>query len=352
MKCPRCQSDNPAGTHLCTSCGAELFTGAETQRTTGGPQPGIPPQGQARSESASMGADNATREMLRKRAFTGSAEITGASPYITQPSVGTQRIGQVEREMSLTMGVLFVVGVGVAAAVIYLNLPEEDRSYAGSPMAFLVEHALRKQSATPANFETYIGYEIGSPMMYDAKAALGLREVEKVTMEVPSGAGKLVIPEQPQAMKTKAKPVEPVVESPAPVAEAEVESVPVTPPSPVEVAALAPVEKAALPPPKTEPADGAPVVDRSINSEKPHKQTRSGCAAENDSKDCAHRHVVTFRRNWGPVLEERVYPSREMSMRARQLWFREGKILEPDGVINETYVVKPGGFSPIPGHPA
>lgn len=71
---------------------------------------------------------------------------------------------------------------------------------------------------------------------------------------------------------------------------------------------------------------------------------------EEDNNGCEHRYIVTFKRTWGPILEERAYSSREMSLRAQELWHREGKILEPDGEINDTYEVKPKTFTPIPGH--
>jgi outer membrane biosynthesis protein TonB len=360
MKCPQCQLENPAVMNVCTSCGAELFPGVEKQRRASGNSPDsssrIPPQ----QKAAIAEAEQASREMRRKRAFSGSAEITGSSPYITQPSIGRQRVGQIERQMSMALGLLFVIVIGVAAWVVTLNLPDDEKPYAGSPLAFLIEEALRKPNKK-VNAETYIGYEIGSPMMYDAKAALGLREVETALVEAPAAAGKTdaVQPEQqPQVVEQV-----PRLQKEEPPRPEKIEAMPLSPtppaqsaatPEPVQVANLKPVEKTEPPPPPEEPqasASRVPVVDRSIVSEKPRKRAKSGCMAEEGSKDCAHRHVVTFKRNWGPVLEERIYPSRDMSRRAQELWRREGKILEPDGRINDTYVLKPKSFSPIPGHP-
>ena len=360
MKCPQCQLENPAGTNTCLSCGAVLLNGDPPKSRNSRERPADTATAPAENAQASAQAEaaaeteRAARELRRKRAFSGSADITGSSPYITQPTLGRKYVGQVERDMGWGLGALFIVAIGVAYWVVYLNLPEDDKPYAaGSPVAFLIEYMLRKPQTEKVNFETYIGYELGSPMMYDAKAALGLREVEKTIATAPPAADRIEVVEQEPVEEPAAAP-EPKKPEPSPVAEVETAPVPKPPPppAPVEVAALAPVEKA-LPPPKVEETDvnRVPVVDRSIDSEKPPKRTKSGCPSAND-EDCAQRHVVTFRRNWGPVLEERVYSSEEMSRRARELWQREGKILEPNGRINETYVVKPKGFTPIPGHPA
>ena len=56
-----------------------------------------------------------------------------------------------------------------------------------------------------------------------------------------------------------------------------------------------------------------------------------------------------FQGAFGRVVEKRSYPSEEMKLRALGLWAAEWKILEPDGTINEKYVVKPK-FNPLLGH--
>jgi hypothetical protein len=361
MKCPQCQRENPAGTNTCFFCGTELSNGAppKSRGIPEGPtdSTSTPTANASASATAEAAAETAraARELRRKRAYSGSAEISGSSPYITQPSLGRKRVGQVEQEISWGLGALFIVAIGVAYWVVYLNLPEDDKPYAAaSPVAFLIEHVLRKPQNSKVNFETYIGFEVGSPMMYDAKAALGLREVEKTIAMAPPAAAKPRIAEPEPAEEPMAAP-EPKKPEPKPVAAAAVEKtpspVPPPQPAPVEVAAIAPVETAPLPKVEEEDTGRAPVVDRSIDSEKPPQRTKSGCSSGTDKQDCTQRHVVTFKRNWGPVLTERVYTSDEMARRARELWQREGKILEPNGRINETYVVKPKAFSPIPGHP-
>jgi hypothetical protein len=361
MKCPQCQLENPVGTNTCLACGAAFANAAppkSREDTDGTPESAFASAENAQAQDQAEAAaetERAARELRRKRAFSGSAEITGFSPYITQPTLGRKRVSQVEREMGWGLGALFIVAIGVAYWVVYINLPEDEKPYAaGSPVAFLIEHVLRKPQAEKVNFETYIGFEVGSPMMYDAKAALGLREVEKTMAAAPPAASVQPAVEQEPAEEPAHVP-EPKKPEPKPAAEVETAPAPAPtpPPAPVEVAVLAPVETV-VPATKVEQPEVSrvPVVDRSIDSEKPPKRTKSGCPAGANDKDCAQRHVVTFRRNWGPVLEERVYGSEEMSRRARQLWQREGKILEPNGRINDTYIVKPKTFTPIPGHPA
>lgn len=332
MKCPQCRLENPAGTTVCTSCGSPLFTAADSA------------------------SEEAARAQRRKRAFSSGVDISGSSPYITQPSAGRQRVSQVERQMSVLLGGLFVIVMAVSALAIYLNVPKEGEPYYGSPFAAMIEHALRKPVRN-ASAETWTGKEIGAAMLYDVNAQF--RDIDAMLAEAPSAAGQRTYvesatesmePEQPRPRREKrAKKTEPIQEA-APEVLPPLET-PTVEAQPVQVAAVAPVEATAPPPRKEPPATNqVAVVDRSITSEKPRKRLKSGCMAEEGESACGHRYVVEFKRTWGPVLEERVYPSREMSQRAQALWHREGKILEPNGKINETYVVKPKTFSPIPGH--
>jgi hypothetical protein len=60
---------------------------------------------------------------------------------------------------------------------------------------------------------------------------------------------------------------------------------------------------------------------------------------------------VQFKGAFGLViLEERHYASQEMKQKALELWDSEQKILEPDGSINEKYVIKPPKAVGIPGY--
>jgi len=63
------------------------------------------------------------------------------------------------------------------------------------------------------------------------------------------------------------------------------------------------------------------------------------------------QHHVTFKGPFGIPVEKRNYPSEQMKQKALDLWDREKKILEPDGSINDKYVVKQKiGSGLIPGH--
>lgn len=60
---------------------------------------------------------------------------------------------------------------------------------------------------------------------------------------------------------------------------------------------------------------------------------------------------VQFKGAFGLViLEERHYPNPEMKQKALELWDSDQKILEPDGSINEKYVIKQPKAVGIPGH--
>ena len=59
---------------------------------------------------------------------------------------------------------------------------------------------------------------------------------------------------------------------------------------------------------------------------------------------------ANFNLALGVIVETRTYPSKKMKQRAMELWASEKKILEPDGSINDKYVLKKSDFSPIPGH--
>ena len=62
------------------------------------------------------------------------------------------------------------------------------------------------------------------------------------------------------------------------------------------------------------------------------------------------RYQANFNLALGVIVETRTYPSKKMKQRAMELWATEKKILEPDGSINDKYVLKKSDFSPIPGH--
>lgn len=57
-----------------------------------------------------------------------------------------------------------------------------------------------------------------------------------------------------------------------------------------------------------------------------------------------------FTGLFGLIDEKRSYPSAEMRQKAKALWDKERKILEPDGSINEQYAQKQNSGNVIPGH--
>jgi hypothetical protein len=323
MKCPQCGKENAVEYASCVACGAGLIAG-----------------------DGALGR--------RKRAFYGNTGIAG-SPYITQPSVDVNRVIQVEKQMSMLLGVLFMATLALGALAVYLNLPdEEQQSYRVSPLAALIERALNSP-LQHTHTQTFTGREIGAPMLYNANASTALQKIENALEEAPPAANKLQAGGEGKKRKSKEKVLQPKMEKP--IQEAKAEPPPLhtlQPVASVEVPAAPPAENASMPPEKTEDpnANKVAVVDRSIVSDKPPKRHKSGCVLDKDTEECASRYVVTFKRKWGPIVEERAYPNPEMSQRAQELWRREGKILEPNGKINDSYVVKPKTFSPIPGHPA
>lgn len=77
------------------------------------------------------------------------------------------------------------------------------------------------------------------------------------------------------------------------------------------------------------------------DTEPKHIDSKSGSLAE---------FTVSFELAFGIVVESRTYPTLQMKRKALDLWKRERKILEPDGTINEKYVLRPQSPGPIPGH--
>ena len=73
-------------------------------------------------------------------------------------------------------------------------------------------------------------------------------------------------------------------------------------------------------------------------------------ATQTHTPSPAPTYHAQFKGAFGLVLlEERRYHSAEMKQKALELWDKEQKILEPDGTINDKYVVKPQKPRGIPG---
>jgi|GEM_PF-1959976 len=363
MKCPQCQQENSAGTIFCVSCGAGLIPGTRYKRRKSPEEnagDSAAPQFSLTEAEAAAEAERIALLLRKKSAFPGSA---GTSPYITQPSVGVERVSQIEKQMSLLLGGLLIGAVALGVLGVYLNLPEEDQPYRVSPLAGLIEQILNKPPHQ-AHMQSLADQKIGAPMLYNVNARSGLAEVEATMAKAPAAASAAdttrEAQEQPPVEERQEKaqeqqaPEKPAPDNGEPIQMAKLETPPAqTPPPPEPVARPATSTANNAPPPaaKIHPnANKVAVVDRNIVTKKPLKRDSLGCAIDQDPQECSPGYVVTFKRVWGQVVEERIYPSSEMSRRALELWRREGKILEPNGKINEAYVVKPKTFSPIPGH--
>jgi hypothetical protein len=360
MKCPQCQQENSAGTTFCISCGAGLIPGTRSKRRKAPEE--NPADTAAPQSSQTEAAAEAERIALLLRKKSAFPESTGTSRYITQPSVGIERVSQIEKQMSLLLGGLLIGAVLLGLLGVYLNLPEEEQPYRVSPLAGLIEQILNKPPQK-ADMQSLADQKIGAPMLYHVNTETSLAEVEATLAKAPASASPVGTTEEMQKQPPREKRQEKVQEQQAPEKPSQDDE------EPIQMAKLETpsVQPPPLPEPvatpATSPANDAPpaarmhpnenkvaVVDRTIVAKKPLKRDSLGCAIDQDPQECSPGYVVTFKRVWGQVVEERIYPSGEMSRRALELWHREGKILEPNGKINETYVVKPKTFSPIPGH--
>lgn len=73
--------------------------------------------------------------------------------------------------------------------------------------------------------------------------------------------------------------------------------------------------------------------------------------AQHDAEHAPKGYHVSFKGPFGITVEKRTYPTEQMRQQALDLWDREKKILEPDGSINDKYVLRSKPVSGlIPGH--
>lgn len=121
-------------------------------------------------------------------------------------------------------------------------------------------------------------------------------------------------------------------------------------------------EKATKPPARAQPVQEAPAEDPVITTATAPVQAdetskeNEGIKEKEDAKEDTKEeepfsgYKVAFKVGFGQLAETRTYPSKQMRNRALELWTLEQKILEPDGTVNDKYVLKEAEFSPIPGH--
>jgi len=358
MICPQCRSANPDEATTCLSCRAAIKPESSQTNPSASPD-SVPtdisspasPNDEVSSEELTAQAELLAQKIREKRA---RAALASASASISPPadtSAKPPKAKQLEREMILLLGLVFVGAIGVAGLVIDLNMPEDHKkqvtAFKGGEETFQTVNAQplhpvqadqEQQALAPAREEAIddAGQGITGSVAADQETERGEAQVASVE-EISA----------PIAFKP----------APVPVADAAEKAVDQTSPAPTTRPRMEPVrttQRAAFSPPagpKASRSMKVAVVDKSMASNKNRKRGEAGCNPNAENTNCTHRYVVTFKRFWGPVLEERVYPTRRMSIRAQELWYREGKILEVDGSINEAYVVKPKVFAPVPGYP-
>lgn len=320
MKCSHCQFENPPATTVCAGCGAA-----------------VPPHPDAKASYASAAVSGnlllGNEEELRakaewlakriqaKRAFAGRLSAISNTARTPLPS-----ISKIETEMSLILGGIFVGAIALSFTTIYFSMPGHEAEAVRGRVAGFVSDA-RKEAVREANADTR------PEAVASTQAAL----------QVESGPQPEVAP---AATTVQVADLEPIPADGVTMA---------APPSEPEMV-LQNTSPAVIP----AKAESASTANSARNSSKSvhskhipkhrARQLAAACMPAHQGK-CHPQYVVSFKRFWGPVLEERVYPNRKMTRRARTLWDREGKILEADGTINDKYVVKPKTFAPIPGFP-
>lgn len=115
-------------------------------------------------------------------------------------------------------------------------------------------------------------------------------------------------------------------------------------------------DKVAKPPARVQPVQeipaDAPVVITATAPVRADENTKEKEVAKENTKEEEPftGYKVAFKVGFGQLAETRTYPSKQMRNRALELWTLEQKILEPDGTVNDKYVLKEAEFRPIPGH--
>jgi hypothetical protein len=355
MICPRCQAANPNQATTCLSCGAAISPASNRIDPSTNPDPvsadipsPVSPNEEVSSEALTAQAELLAQKIREKRARAALANAAASS----SPPAGTPakppKDEQLEREMILLLGLVFVSAIGVAGLVIDLNIPEDHKepvtAFKAGEEAFQTANTQalppaqagqEQQAPAPAIEETIAeeDQENTEPVAVDQETELN--ETQVASLEEDSAPVAAVPAQAPAA--------ENAVDQASPASN---HRPPIEPARTTQHATFSPSAGS-----KASRAMKVAVVDKSIAPNKNRKRGAAACDPNAEGADCSHRYVVTFRRFWGPVLEERVYPTRKMSIRAQELWRIEGKILEVDGSINETYVVKPKVFAPVPGFP-
>lgn len=294
MKCPHCQFKNLQGSLVCTACGTVLSSRHPANATI----PGNPLSGNEEELKAKA-------EWLAKRIQAKRALAARFSTFSDAPRHLLPHIPKIESEMSLLLGGVFAGAVALSFTTLYFNMPEHQAEAVRGRFADFVNEA-KSEAVNEAHAGT-------------ATVAVSQTQASPVPVQVAAM--------QPVAVETTTEII--VV------------------PEPLNSVGYAQTKSDV-----TTPITSEPSKLRHMKHASKHRapQFAASCIPRHSAK-CSPQYVVSFKRFWGPVLEERVYPNRKMTRRAQTLWDREGKILEADGTINDKYSVKPKTFTPIPGYP-
>jgi hypothetical protein len=357
MICPQCQAANLNDVTVCSSCGAAIPSGSSHIDPAATTDPVSPQNNDIPSASSSIEALtseelNAQAELLaqkvrEKRARAALASAASSNSLSADTPVTPPKVQQLEREMSMLLGLVSISVVGIASLMFYFNMPEYRKAELVAFMNKGGEKTIQTANdQSPHASSTLPAKEAEVPMSAETRQESAPVEVVDAP-EAQPGMMQLAVAEN-ESPSANAQPTSTLETNLAkktdqlslsPRNKQHVEAETTNPPT-----GLIPATKASR-------TTKVAVADKSVMSNKSRKREVAGCNPNAKGTECSHRYVVTFKRFWGPILEERVYPTREMSMRAQDLWYREGKILEVDGSINEAYVVKPKDFSPVPGFP-
>jgi hypothetical protein len=254
------------------------------------------------------------KRIQAKRAL--AARLAALGNTIRTPS---PEISRVETEMSLILSGIFVGAIALSFTAVYFSMPAHKAEAVRDRVSDLVSDARNKA-------------------VNEAKAGT---QAAEIASDMATLQGDLMPPSSPASMQV------------AGIGTAEDVAMQVSADEP-GTASPNTLNAASVRHEMSATRSPSPEVSKPLHKNRTMKhrsrQLAASCTPRHPGK-CSPQYVVSFKRFWGPVLEERVYPNRRMTRRARLLWDREGKILEVDGSINEKYVVKPKTFSPIPGYP-
>ena len=123
-----------------------------------------------------------------------------------------------------------------------------------------------------------------------------------------------------------------------------------------EIKAPPAADKATKPSARVQPVQTIPADDPVITTATAPVQADENIKEKEEAKEDTKEeepfsgYKVAFKVGFGQLAETRTYPSKQMRNRALELWTLEQKILEPDGTVNDKYVLKEAEFRPIPGH--